>query len=180
MPVKTLDISETPFEGANYSEKSLIEDEIYGYVSDEFEAMAERFETVTGDDGKGRSVDPVIQMRLLEMAQSKLDEISARKFDHNTPAGGVPACGTISGPGCAGLGREGAETCVAPDNFNDVDDFDGCPDESLYNGNYTRSVQVVFAGADLGLAADLAKRITVTVNGPGGQSYQLSSYRSNF
>ncbi len=61
VPVETMDISETSFEGANCSEKSLIEDEIYGYVSDQFEAMAERLETVTGDDGEQRSVDPVIQ-----------------------------------------------------------------------------------------------------------------------
>ena len=65
VPVDTMDISETSFEGANYSEKSLIEDEIYGYVSDQFEVMAERIQTETGDDGKESSVDPVIQAAAL-------------------------------------------------------------------------------------------------------------------
>ena len=40
------------------------------------------------------SVDPIVNTRALECAQAKLDEISARKFDENSPTGGVPACGS--------------------------------------------------------------------------------------
>ena len=53
MPVETMDVSATPFEGANYSEKSLIEDEIFGYVNEQWDAMRERLETVRDADGHG-------------------------------------------------------------------------------------------------------------------------------
>ena len=58
VPVETLGISATPFKGSKYSEKSLLDDEIYGYVYEQWKAMVERLETVTGDDGEERSVDP--------------------------------------------------------------------------------------------------------------------------
>jgi len=38
-----------------------------------------------------RSVDPIVQVRLLELAQSQLDEVQSRKYDENTPTGGLPA-----------------------------------------------------------------------------------------
>ncbi len=127
------------------------------------------------------SVDPIVDQRLLELAQSKLDEIIARKYDHNTPNGGIPACNTATGSVCAGIGREGAETCNNPGLLNDVDDFNGCAENALYNGNYARDVTVVFAGNDLGLADNSqAKRISVNVTGPNNSRYQLSSYRANF
>ncbi|RYZ82317.1 MAG: hypothetical protein EOO68_34595, partial [Moraxellaceae bacterium] len=40
------------------------------------------------------NVDPLIEMRALELAQAKLDDIFALKYDENTPSGGIPACGS--------------------------------------------------------------------------------------
>ncbi|MEJ2444550.1 MAG: prepilin-type N-terminal cleavage/methylation domain-containing protein [Exilibacterium sp.] len=123
------------------------------------------------------SIDPLVRVRLLELAQSQLDEVLARKYDENTPTGGVPACGTANGPACAGIGLDGEDISDAG-SLDDVDDFNGYSD-TPYAG-YSRSVEVVAAGGDWGVAAAQAKRITVTVVSPGGESLQLSVYRANF
>lgn len=129
--------------------------------------------------GVSQSVDPIVRVRLLELAQSKLDEVVARKYDHNTPSGGVPACNSVGGATCtAVLGPEGSESCDVPAGLNDVDDFNGCTDAPYTN--YSRTVAIYTAGTDLGLAAGNAKRIEVTVTLSGGESLTLSSYRANF
>jgi len=117
------------------------------------------------------SVDPIVRVRLLEAAQSQLDRILARRFDANTPAGGVPACGSTvpagvpPAPACAGSGG--------------VSDFDGFSD-TPYPG-YNLIVSVELAGDELGLAANnRAKRISVTTTAPNGEALTLSAYRTNF
>lgn len=117
------------------------------------------------------SADPLVRVRLLEAAQSRLDRVLAQPYDAQTPPGGVPACGsnppsgTPDPPPCADSGG--------------VSDFDGQSD-TPYDG-YSRTVNVTFAGDELGLADDsYAKRITVTVTAPNGESLTLSAYRSNF
>lgn len=118
------------------------------------------------------SVDPIVHTRALECAQAKLDEISARKFDENSPTGGVPACGSA---------EQGAVVCagIAPDgDFDDVGDYSGQVDNT--DANCSITVTVANAGGDLGLAADQARRITVDVISPGGGRATLSTYRTNF
>ena len=128
------------------------------------------------------SVDPIVRIKLLEIAQSQLDEVTARKYDENTPTGGIPACDSaeLNAPACvaqadADLGPDG-ETGTA--SFDDVDDFDGLHVDLA--SNYDIDVEVIFAGGELGLANNSAKRITVTATAPGGESLTLSSYRTNF
>jgi len=122
------------------------------------------------------SSDPLIQVRALELAQAQLDEILARKFDENTPSGGVPACGALGGSACLG---------ISPDSgYDDVGDFNGYSDSS--HPGYTVQVSVQNAGADLGLNAADARLITVVVSAPAtdrnpaGTSVTLSAYRTNF
>jgi len=121
------------------------------------------------------SVDPITRVRLLEIAQSQLDEVQSRKFDENTPTGGLPACVAA---GCAGIGLDAGEDLDDASTLDDVDDFHGY-DTSLVPG-YTLLVQVFEAGVDLGLAAAVAKRIEVTVTAPTGEIIMLSTYRANF
>jgi len=81
------------------------------------------------------SADPMVRIRSIELAQSTLEEILLKAYDHNTPVGG----------GCVRYPAEGNTLCVAPtyasqpaafnetaltfeegDNrliFNDVDDY---------------------------------------------------------
>ena len=63
---ETMDISETTFKGANYSEESLFKDEIYGYVHEQWEAMANRRVTETRADGEECIVDPVFEEKALD------------------------------------------------------------------------------------------------------------------
>lgn len=108
-----------------------------------------------------RSVDPVIQIRALELAQAKLDEVMALKYDATTPTGGIPACGATGGPVCNNL----------PDaDMNDVDDYHNVSDVP-YTG-YTRSITVT--------TANNLKLITVTVAAPKNISLTLAAYRANF
>ncbi len=107
------------------------------------------------------NTDPLIQVRAIELAQAKLDEVLALKYDANTPTGGIPACDTPTGVACNN----------SPDaNLNDVDDFNGASD-TPYTG-YTRNVTVT--------AANDVKLITVTVLAPRNLTITLAAYRANF
>jgi MSHA pilin protein MshD len=110
-----------------------------------------------------RNADPLIQVRALELAQARLDEIIALKYDENTPTGGVPACGTPSVLACDNK---------PDDNRNDVDDFNNVSD-TLYTG-YTRNVTVT--------SADNRKIITVTVTATPPQNFTvtLAAEKANF
>lgn len=107
------------------------------------------------------ATDPLIQVRALELAQAKLDEVIALKYDANTPTGGIPACDTALGSSCNN----------SPDaDMNDVDDFNNVTD-TPYTG-YSRSITVT--------TANNMKLISVTVTAPKGWSVTLSAYRANF
>ncbi len=116
-----------------------------------------------------RIADPLIEVRALELAQSKLDEILALKYDANTPTGGIPACGSTGAVACNNT----------PDgNMNDVDDFNGFTDvpySVVVNGityAYSRSVTVT--------TATNQKLISVSVAGPKNYSVRLAAYKANF
>ena len=119
------------------------------------------------------SVDPLIRVRALECAQAKLDEVSARKFDENTPTGGIPACGSAEtgAVACAGI--------IADADFDDIGDYNG---QTFVDGDCNVSVTVVGEGTDLGLAddANLVRLITVTSTMPDGSAMVLSAYQTNF
>jgi MSHA pilin protein MshD len=108
------------------------------------------------------SVDPIIRVRLLEAAQSKLDEIIALKYDEATPSGGIPACDST----------QSTLSCTnTPDaDMDDVDDFHNATDAPF--PNYQRQVTVTTEAS--------RKRITVTVSAPDGQTLTLAAYRYNF
>ncbi|MGH1469853.1 MAG: type IV pilus modification PilV family protein [Cellvibrionaceae bacterium] len=120
----------------------------------------------------GNSVDPIVQIRALECAQTKLDEITARRFDENSPTGGVPPCGSAESGAisCAGIMSDSA--------LDDVGDFHGITDSN--NPDCTSVVTVVEAGSDLGMVNNQARRITVNTTSSGGGSATLTTYRTNF
>lgn len=119
--------------------------------------------------------DPLIRVRAVELAQARLDEILALKYDENTPTGGIPAC--LSGsiiPGSTGGAATPATpaTCTntADSNMNDVDDYNDVSDTPVTG--YTRTVTVVTSGN--------LKTITVAVAGPKNVSWTMSAIRANF
>jgi MSHA pilin protein MshD len=123
------------------------------------------------DQAVQSSVDPIARSRALECAQAKLDEVLARRFDENN-LGNVPACGSAQPDAlaCAGISPDG--------DFDDVGDYNGQTDTSL--ANCSIAVTVAAAGADLGLAASQARRLTVTATSTGGEVVTLAAYKVNF
>lgn len=117
-----------------------------------------------------QSVDPAMRLKALERGHALMDQILVRRFDENTPTGGVPACGSTEGVACAG---------ITPDaDYDDVGDYNGFNDSS--DVKYPVTVGVINAGTELGLNADAARRVTVVVAMADGNSVTLSAYKVNF
>lgn len=136
--------------------------------------------------GIANSATPLWEGKALELSQAYLDEVLAMKFDESSPSGGgevaIGAVACTSGSYSDGESRS---------NFNDVDDYhnlndappvliDSTIDMSEYS-NYSVTAQVSCAGTELGLSNNAsAKRISITVTVPGGESRTVSIYRGNF
>ncbi len=134
--------------------------------------------------------EALVRTRALEIAQAYLDEIATKRYDENTGQGGVPRCDSTD-PGarpCSNvLGPEAGETRAV---FDDTDDYHGLDDSPPRDasGNpfpgyagYRVQVSVAYAGTEVGLANDrLAKRVTLIVTTPLGDTIPVSVYRGNF
>ncbi|MFL1484811.1 type II secretion system protein [Marinobacter sp. LN3S78] len=110
----------------------------------------------------GRSADPLNQTRAVALAQLYYDEVAARYYDEQTPLGG----GAVSG--------DDVDCNTIPGgNLN--------PDDNGYPG-FEVSVNISCAGNDTGIGVDaeLAKRVDITVTAPSGTRYVFSAYRGNF
>lgn len=137
-----------------------------------------------------QSPRPLVHTRAMELAQSYLDEILMKRFDEQSGQGGSPRCDSTDNnaqPCSASLGNEEANN---RNRFDDVDDYNGLDEQppvsvtgtTLSNyGSYRVQVNVVYAGNELGLASNrAAKRITVLVSTPLGNTIPVSAYRGNF
>ncbi|MCM2678589.1 prepilin-type N-terminal cleavage/methylation domain-containing protein [Echinimonas agarilytica] len=145
------------------------------------------------------TVDPVMDVKASELAQTMMNEILAKSYDENSDHDGsrwrcsevipgivVPACGN-------GLGPEEANRVL----YNDVDDFDTggafISGNDLLNSsgqiigdlypNFAVRIDVshdatAFDGA--ANAIDIAKRIDVIVRVPSGREFVFSAYRGNY
>lgn len=144
-----------------------------------------------------RSVDPIYQVRATELAQSLLNEITAKSFDENSDrSGGSARCNDVGELACTSASNLGAEE-PGRDNFDDVDDYinfdfslDGpsvlVANQSLYQG-FNAQVSVIYDGNfdgdydDGNLPAEQnAKLITVVVTTPSAETLTFAAYRSNF
>ena len=134
--------------------------------------------------GIGRSAQPMWEGKALELTQAYLDEILAMNFDNATPSGG-------------GEVASGLNPCTLSDDFDsrelydDVDDYNGVSDappvliDSTINmsrySNYQVDISVACAGTDLGLDSnEMAKRITITVSVPSGETRSVAIYKGNY
>ncbi len=151
-----------------------------------------------------RSPDPLIRIRAVNLGQSLMDEVLAKKWDNNTPNGGGPLKTSESDrvPGApaatpyAALGPESGET--SRQLFNDVDDFNGYSettgvfhdqDNNTFTlTGYQRSVQVRYIAsttaaidhntAGLSNTSD-SKLIVVTVTSSTGEKFYFTAVRCN-
>ncbi len=150
------------------------------------------------------SPDPLIRIRAVNLGQSLMDEILAKKWDNNTPAGGGPiktaesdrVPGAPAATSSAGLGPETGET--SRQLFNDVDDYDGYSEttgvfhdqdnNSFTLTGYQRSVQVRYIASTtaaidhntsgLSTTSD-SKLIVVTVTSSIGEKFYFTAVRCN-
>lgn len=140
------------------------------------------------------------ETKAIELAQSYLGEIKAKRYDENSPSGGVPPCDGVSGAGActantdAALGPDSGESSRAL--FDDVDDFDDL-DEGSGSGNalldaegnsrtgyenFRVQVQVTYSGASAprsGSTSD-SKKIVLTVTQPNGEALDFTVHRGNY
>lgn len=130
----------------------------------------------------GRSADPLWKNKSLKLAQLYLDEILSKKYDANTPLGGIPAATSVS---CNVAGPASGSRA----NYDTVDDYNGideAPQLVTAGGmgtysQYNVKVSVVCAGSDVNVANNRnAKRITVTITPPNQPPMPFSVYRGNF
>ena len=150
-----------------------------------------------------RSVEPILQVRATELAQSLLNEISAKSFDqHSDRVGGLIRCNEdvnndgdlVDDPGevaCTAEEDFGNEEANNRENYNDVDDYHNInvSDEDIIN---SLGGALIVGGKHLyqGFSANITvtyidvnqsgKLITVTVITPTGQSLNFATIRRNF
>lgn len=129
----------------------------------------------------GRSADPLNQTRAIALAQLYADEIQSRRYDDNTPTGGIPRV-----PGCSINTEEAGRA-----SYDDVDDYDAIDDEvprkadgsdmdSSAYGGFRISIDVSCAGGEVGLPEDDGKRIDILIRDPSNNEFVFTLYRVNF
>ncbi|OUS28287.1 hypothetical protein A9Q99_12210 [Gammaproteobacteria bacterium 45_16_T64] len=131
-----------------------------------------------------RSADPMWRNKTIKISQIYLDEILSKRYDENTPIGGVPAATILS---CSSLGPDTAETSSAL--YDDVDDYHGYSGvptgtsgalDSSYS-NYSVSITVTCDGSGASVVgSDNAKKITLVVTPPGQNAITFYAYRANY
>lgn len=148
-----------------------------------------------------KSVDPTIQVRATEYAQSVMKEVMSMPFDENTPMGGSLRCQAGTTNLCTSSSALGVDAGETRATFDDVDDFnaycntpidaadmsgssDGLSGFRLkvcvgYDGNYDGVLDT-----DNSAASQSAKLIHLIVTAPqaggGTQELHFHAYRSNY
>ncbi len=116
------------------------------------------------------NVNPLFQIRALELAQAQMDEIIGKRYDDKSPNGGFPPCDS---------GEVGAVSCDSSDgrgDLGDIDDYHGFNTVPAAYGGFTMNVTV----AGVTLDGRPTKLITVTVDSAASEPVILSAYRGNF
>ncbi len=150
-----------------------------------------------------RSVEPILQVRATELAQSLLNEISAKSFDqYSDRVSGLVRCNEdLNGDGnlvddpeevaCTAEANFGNEEANNRENYNDVDDYHNInvSDEDIVNSlgetlivdginlyqGFNAIITVTYTDVN-----QSGKLITVTIVTPTGQSLSFATIRRNF
>jgi MSHA pilin protein MshD len=147
-----------------------------------------------------KSIDPIYQVRATELAQSLLNEISAKSFDENSSrSGGLLRCNEVGALPCTAIANLGPDAGETRENFNDVDDYHNLSEidgdilnslgESisiggigLYQG-FQANVSVLYDddvdGIDDGVIGN-RKLIIVSLVTPNDEVIVFSTYRNNY
>ncbi|KXO11266.1 MSHA pilin protein MshD [Moritella sp. JT01] len=145
------------------------------------------------------TVTPMYQIKATALGKRIMDQVLIRYYDETSrSSGGFIRCGEqgfVPFPCSSDLGTEGSEVRSAPDNFNDVDDYNiycvnSDPGAALaaftnkYPG-YGLRICVSFAadkfdGALAPGVIDVAKRIRVTILMPNDETIELTAFKGNY
>jgi len=142
------------------------------------------------------------ETKAIELAQSYLGEIKAKRYDENSPVGGVPPCDDVSGGNAC---TANADVALGPDSgessrttFDDIDDYDDLDEGSGSVGdsalldaegntrtgyeNFRVQVQVTYSGNVAPRSGDLtdAKKIVLTITQPNGEALDFTAHRGNY
>lgn len=119
---------------------------------------------------------PNLNNQILEMANYQLNTILSHRYDEASSGDGIPCDILIP---CVGIGIESGENQNNIPSLDDVDDFNGLVD--IPRSGFSRTVSVAYAGSQLGIANQYAKRIEVTVSSSSGNNatLTLSAYKIN-
>ena len=135
--------------------------------------------------------DGMEHARTQSLAQAYLEEILAKRYDENTPLGGVPACSPAT-TGCSIAANfddgESRAQYDDVDDYHNVDDLPPVHADGTARVEYQRyrvQVSVSYASAtqisDLGLTDPTdAKLVTVTVTAPAASPVAFTVTRANF
>ena len=117
----------------------------------------------------------------IELGQSYVSEIIGRRYDENSPLGGIPPCGAPSAAACSTSFNDGESRA----SYDDVDDYDGL-DELPQRVDGSGGVEAREGYANFRVAVyvsqatSTAKRITVTITQPNSETIDLTVYKTNF
>ena len=157
-----------------------------------------------------RSIDPIWQVRAIELGQSLLNEINAKAFDEQSDMlGGSARCNeTVA---CSTSGNLGPDAGEGRASYDDIDDFNGLdvsgiaitnslgealvgPEGTLYSG-FRAQVSVFYddnldgindddpdqdGSLNSGTLVGNRKLVRVVVTTPGGDRVPFSVLRANF
>jgi MSHA pilin protein MshD len=151
-----------------------------------------------------RSVEPILQVKAAELAQSLMNEISAKSFDQQSNrSGGLVRCNELANP-CTTSNNLGQDNELR-DSYNDVDDYHGLDQsgsaildananaiefngQSFYAG-FRVQVRVYYDdnmdGIDDAIAGGSAyigntKLIQITITTPSDEPIIFTGLRSNY
>jgi len=116
------------------------------------------------------NVNPLFQVRALELAQAQMDEIIGKRYDDKSPNGGFPPCDSLE------VGAVPCDSSDAKGDLGDIDDYHGFNSVPAAYGGFTMAVTV----SNETLNSRPAKLITVTVDSAASEAVVLSTYRGNF
>ena len=145
------------------------------------------------------------ETKAIELAESLISEIRSKRYDENSPVGGVPPCDGESGdnPCTLGenLGPDGANERATPYNrvaFDDIDDFNGLDEgsgsdtgHSLLNAqgdprsgyeNFRVQIEVSYSGATMlgdSTSTD-SKKIRLSITQPNEEVLDFTFHIANY
>ena len=145
-----------------------------------------------------------LETKAIELAESLAGGIRSKRFDENSPVGGVPPCDGVSGASActasASLGLEAGETAspYTRVNFDDVDDYDGVDEgsgsatgnnlldvvgnqRSGYQ-NFRVQIAVSYSGNVAPRSGELtdSKKVQLTITQPNGEALDFTFHVGNY